>query len=443
MRASHCFQWAWFQVVILLLAMISEGLSIGLVPKKSISSSGQFIIYCDDLTTRIRLSELVEESKKGVLTLLGEKSDHWKSPVVVNAIRKNAAMPGQSVSSVRLIEVDEGFKVEFDFCLDADPVEVREEPQIVRSILLEYSCRNQPSVKGGEVYLEPPAWLVEGAVQIFHWRDHENRSDVYKALIESDHAPKLEELLAQDASHLDSISLALYQACSVALVQLLVDLPGGRENLSSYLRDTRRDNFKIEDLKKHFSGIGEGGRSLEKWWTLSLARLSASERYKGLSMEETDLRLQELLTLQLPGKKKGETQKFSLEQFGEFLKIKESKSGLTQMSARLLALQVISSPPIRPVIASYQGICDELAKGKTRGLAEQIALADKNRRMILHRMNDIADYMNWFEATQSTVWSRSFDSYLKAAAELSVKQPRRQDAISRYLDNIEIEFQSP
>ena len=443
MRAAPCFQCAWLRSVVLLLAMISEGWSIGVISKKSISDSGQFIIYCDDLQTRLRLGDVVEESKKGVLTLLGEKADHWKSPVVVNATRRNAAMPGHPVSSVRLIEVDEGGKVEFDFCVDADPGEVRLEPQIVRAILLEYSCRNRSSIKGGEVYMEPPSWLVEGAVRIFHWRDQENRSDVYKALIESEHAPKLEELLAQDASHLDSTSLALYQACSVALVQLLVDLPGGRANLASYLRDTQRDNFKIEDLKKHFPSIGDGGQSLEKWWTLSLARLSASERYKGLSLEETDLRLQGLLTLQLPGKKKGETQKFTLDQFGEFLKIKESKSGLLQMSAALLALQVIATPPLRPVITNYQGICDELAKGKTKGVAEQIAAADKNRRMILQRMNDIADYMNWFEATQSTVRSSTFDAYLKAASELTAKQPRRQDPISRYLDNLETEFQTP
>ena len=436
--ASPCFN------LLLLFYFLTSTINAGtfeLLPKKSISYSGQFIIYSDDRESRFRLTGVVEEIKKKLLTLLGEKSDHWKRPIVMSATRANAAMPNQLVSSVRLIEVEDGFKIEFDFCLDGDPSEVRLEHQIVRAILLEYTYRTQPPIKEGDRYVEPPTWMVEGVVDIFHRSEVGNRSDIYKALVESDHAPTLEELLTQNTSNLDSTSLALYQACSVALVQLLVELPNGRANLVSYLRDINRDNSRIVDLKKHFPALGAAGQSLDKWWTLSLARLSATERYRGLSMEETDQRLKGLLTLQLPGVKKGEVRKFTLDQFNAFIKIKESKLALAQMNAGLQSLQVVANPQLQFVVLEYQKICIELGKGMTRGISEQIVATENNRKKIVQRASDIEDYMNWVEATQGTVKSGAFTAYLKTAAELSGYHPRRQDAISRYMDNLEIEFQ--
>ncbi|MEI8340237.1 MAG: hypothetical protein WCH43_01720 [Verrucomicrobiota bacterium] len=427
--------------LLLLATLVRPGRAVEALQKKSISTSGQFVVYCDDLASRLRLTGFVEETKKEVLELIGGKKDHWKSPIVVNVDRMSAASPGGAVSQVRLLEVEDGFKVELDFRLGADPLEVRLEQQIVRAILLEYSYRGQSSPKAGTAYVEPPAWLVEGAVEIFHSRDAGTRADVYKALIESNRAPKLEDFLSQNISDMDSTSLALYQACAVALVQLLVDLPNGHANLSAYLCDTSRDNSRIDDLKKHFPALGAGGQSLEKWWTLSLARLSASERYRGLSLQETDQRISSLLTIQLPAPKGGEIKKFTIDQFKDYLKVKESRVVMNQMSAGFLALQQAGNPELRPVVMEYQAISGELAHGKTRRIKERIVAAETARGMILKRMKDIEDFMNWFEATQVTARSTSFDAYLKTATELAAPQPRRQDAISRYLDSVEIEFQ--
>jgi len=441
MKRSSPMRHVFVLGVLLTAATAFPARAVEMLQKKSISTSGQFIVYCDDLAARLRLTGFVEETKKAVLELLGEKKDRWKSPIVINVDRTNAAAPGIPVSRVQLLEVEDGFKVELDFCLGADPTAVRLEQQIVRAILLEYSYRGQSPPKAGTAYVEPPAWLVEGAVEIFHSRDAGTEADLYKALIESNRVPKLEEILAQNISDLDSTSLALYQACAVGLVQLLVDLPNGRANLAGYLRDTSRENSRIDDLKKQFPSLGQGGQSLEKWWTLSLARLSASERYRGLSLQETDQRISALLTLQLPAVKGGEVKRFAIDQFKEFLKAKESRIALSQMNAGFLALQQIGNPQLRPVIIEYQKISGELARGRTHGIAEQITATESNRRMILQRMASIEDYMNWFEATQVTARSTSFDAYLKTASELAAPQPRRQDAISRYLDSVEIEFQ--
>ncbi len=56
-------------------------------------------------------------------------------------------------------------------------------------------------------------------------------------------------------------------------------------------------------------------------------------------------------------------------------------------------------------------------------------------------MNDIADYLNWFEATKMTTRSDAFTGYFKTAGELSAAPPKRQDGISQYIDTLEAEFQ--
>jgi len=428
---------------LLLACFAFQGRAVGGVfQKKSTSESGQFVVYCDDLAVRLRITGLVEDEKRGVLKLLGAK-DEWKYPIVVNVERISAAAPGIPVSQVRLIEVDGGFKVELDLCLGADPRNLRLEEQIIRAVLLEYSYRLQPPDQAGATYNEPPPWLIEGAVEIFRSREAGTKADVYKALIDSNEVPKFEDFLGQRSLDLDSTSLALYRACSLGLVELLMELPRGPAGLAAYLRDPERDNTSVEILKKHFPALATGGQSLEKWWSLSLARLSASERYKGLTLEETDQRLTALLTfqVQITLKTGSETKTFALDQFKDYLKYHECRNALDQLGRSLTALDAIGSPPIRPVIFEYEKITMDLAHGKAHGIAERIASAEKVRRMTLKRMSDIADYMNWFEATQMTELSDTFDGYMKTAAELSAPPARRQDPISRYLDNIEIEFQ--
>ena len=52
----------------------------------------------------------------------------------------------------------------------------------------------------------------------------------------------------------------------------------------------------------------------------------------------------------------------------------------------------------------------------------------------------IADYLNWYEATQFGTRTNAFDSYLKAAKEVSREETHRFEPITRYLDLIEKEY---
>lgn len=57
-------------------------------------------------------------------------------------------------------------------------------------------------------------------------------------------------------------------------------------------------------------------------------------------------------------------------------------------------------------------------------------------------MQEIDDYMNWFEATKSRRASGAFNDYMRAA-ELAAQRPQmRHDPISLYLDALETQFQN-
>jgi len=112
------------------------------------------------------------------------------------------------------------------------------------------------------------------------------------------------------------------------------------------------------------------------------------------------------------------------------------------LSKKLLLLAARAHPVLRPIVQEYQQIAALLAAGKRKGLAERFARLKTTRADIVARMNDIDDYMNWFEATQSKTRSGIFADYLKAAGERRAPAPRRRDALSVYLDALEGQFQN-
>ena len=60
---------------------------------------------------------------------------------------------------------------------------------------------------------------------------------------------------------------------------------------------------------------------------------------------------------------------------------------------------------------------------------------------MVKRREAIADYLNWFEATQVKDQSGAFDEYFRAARQAERAQAvHRPDSISTYLDEMDLEF---
>jgi len=93
-------------------------------------------------------------------------------------------------------------------------------------------------------------------------------------------------------------------------------------------------------------------------------------------------------------------------------------------------------------VVEYQQIALRLASGKRTGVERRLARLKSTQKDIVARMNEIDDYMNWFEATQAKTSSGAFTDYLKAAGQADEPEKRRRDALSVYLDAVEAQFQN-
>lgn len=407
------------------------------MPLRSVSRSGQFITYCDDNALRLAVSGHAEEIKSGVLGLLG-LSDEWKSPVVIRLAMPSSTGGAVAPSSLRVFQTEEGYKVQVDISLQGDLARARFNEQIVTALLLEVMHRKPGSIEAGKPYAEPPGWLVAGIVKWLRTHDRADEADVFRTVIGSGAPLPLREFLSQKAANLDSASAALFEACGMCLIQLLIDQPEGRQRLGDYVKSLATNHDEpLVALGRHFSVLAGNEISVEKWWTLNLAKLGAADRYRGLTVEETESRLEKLLVFLLDSAEGDQKEIVPLTDTERFLKNKSTRPMLKERARELLELASRGNALLRPVIMEYQTACLMLAQGRTKGVAERIEAAEILRGEVNQRVEDIADYLNWFEVTQVRTPSRLFETYIETARQMEAPSPRRDDAIAKYLDTME------
>jgi hypothetical protein len=239
---------------------------------------------------------------------------------------------------------------------------------------------------------------------------------------------------------MDSASLALYQAYSLCLVTLLRQTNNGPYHLAEFLRDVPESNGDpVADLAKAFPDLGKSQQTLEKWWSLSVAHLATENRFRGLSLEETEQRLNDLLKIRFAEAGGVAAKTVELDDFKTWLKEKQAKAALANLGVRFIELSTNANPLLRGVIGDYQEIAAQLSRGKTRGVAEHLAQLKEQRASVAKRMGDIEDTLNWFEATLG-VKSNDFDGFIKKSKRWEKETPRRTDAISQCLDQVEAEM---
>ncbi len=416
------------------------------VPHKSVSRSGEFVIYCDNLPMRLAVCSFCEETKGGIEDFLGPhgsrngpvEDSHRNQPPEP---RCHPARPA-AVADPALQCRGRHAKIELDVVLRGQLADIHFQEQLVHAILIEMEYRNKPAWAEGVPCIDPPQWLVEGLSTYLKNRYAEVDTDIYKTLLKNGEMPALGAFLNQNPTDMNAASLKIYQAYSLSFVQLLVSLQDGQQSLGRYIQDLSvGQDTPSQDLIKHFPALGGSAENLEKWWMLSMARIAASDRYKGLSMEDTEQRLTALLKFKIPVGKNGETKEFAIEDYAQFVKNPQAQPVLASANTSLQVFATQANPLYRPVIAQYQLGIGELQNGKDKPVAEELKNVAKYREMILHRMDQIADYLNWFEATQMANRSNSFEDYMTAAKEISNNTPKRDDAISHYLDDLEIQMQ--
>lgn len=421
-----------------LLAIVSIALASAQafeLPAHSVSTTQQFVVFAQDVTLRSRVAGFAEDNKRELLKILGTK-DEWKTPILINFQRPDPSQPQLKASQVTLFDTGSGMKLQLDVQLGANPDDVALQSHLIEALLLEMAYRNR-APQHGEAYRRPPSWLIEGITERIRRRILGSSPQVFEALLAANRLPPLANFLNSAPNGPASTWTGVFRAGSLALLEQLVGLPHGQKSLR-HLIDTipESDGDQIARLRESFGSLGDSEEALEKWWSLSVAKMAAADRYMGSGVSETEARLQEILQLKIADPK-GEPEQFELKDYAKFLRRDSARPALATMNNELIELSARGSALYRSIIGEYSQVAERLLRRKTRGLDEKLAELQKYRTAMLKRVDEIADYLNWMEGTQIQVRSQAFDGYFKVADELEAPPGRRHDPVTTYLDLVE------
>jgi hypothetical protein len=387
--------------------------------ERSVSPSGQFIIYGADAVWRGAISKLAEQTKSNMLAIL-QRRDEWAIPAVINLQARAANLPEIPNTALRLSQTGSGLKLQLDLAISREMNSQTVEREILRVILLEMIYRKETGLASGASYVEPPDWLLEGLLALTPNRD---RSALINALAVPERIPSLDEFLRERPHLLDPVAQLLYRAYSFALVQLLAEVPArlGRyiDNLAS------ASNDPLADLRKGFPQLA--GKEAESMWKSKIGSVKESDRSDLPTYWQTNEKLDALLG------------SLSLEDFCQKRLSPEQKLAIKKFGEQLLILAARANPALRPIVWDYQKCAAQLSLGKSHGVAKKLADFKTLREQLSARMSEIDDYMNWFEATQLQTSSGLFEN-LDASSDAPEPRPRRKDAFSTYLDAMESQF---
>jgi len=407
--------------------------------QRSESGDKQFIVYSEDVRLRQRVAGFAEDVKAQVVQLLGQ-NDRWRAPVVITLARATTLEQGEPAARLRLAETQPGFKIEIQVKIGDDPTVVHLHKVILKALLMEYAYR-QSGVTAGQPIVEPPWWVVEGMLAMARRQEQSADNSVFRRLVETNHLPAIGDFLAEKPDEMGPTALAVNSALAMGLLEMLVELPDGRANLARLVREWPQSNGDPAALlARHFPSVGSGP-TLQKWWTLNLAHFAVEDRFQGLSAEETEKALTPLLqvavTIDKEGSKEGDKKSFALADYAALLKLPAGRQALTIRHNDIISLSTRANVLYRPVMADYEEIFSLLSHGKTHGMRDRLARAEEYRHKALKRATEIADYLNWFEATQMKTRSGLFDDYLKTVDEISERERKQKGLVGQYLDELE------
>src|ERR1700730_6899235 len=417
-----------------ILFLVAPHFLFAALPERSVSPSQQFIVYGADAAMRGAVSNLAERTKANLLARL-QLRRNWKTPVVINLELPQANLPDVPPRALHFSQTGSGLKLQLDLMVGTEINAPELQRELLRAIFLEMIYRNQPELAPGTVYVEPPEWLLDGLLAAQPGQDRAQLAAAVAPLVASNNVISLDQFLRQKLELLDASARSLYRAYALALVELLVDGTNGPKQLARYIDNlSRASNDPLADLEMQFPMFA--AKEIEKLWQANVSKLSRSQKYELLTFAETERRLVELLAIKIPGASNSR-------RLQDFLSGKLSpteKTTLIRAAEELLLLAASANPAIRPIVTEYQDIAQRIAAGKRNGLRERLSRLNSTRTRLVARMNDVDDYMNWFEATQSKTRSEIFSDYLKTVEEQR-DGPRRRDALSVYLDSFELQVQ--
>lgn len=403
-------------------------------PKRTISTSRQFVVYSAVPSARAEVSMRAEDDKREFLEALVAK-DTWKYPIILNLDSQPPTTRRPPRWAMGIYEGDAGQnKIQldvFDRALLKDP---DFDSLLVGALVLETTYRDTP-IKAGKAYQPPPAWFVEGLAERIHTRDAGLPASLYAGLLSNGQAPSIREFLDTQPARLDPTSRAIYRAQAAALLEAVLALPDGHSGLRVYLSQPRKGG--ADELVAMFPSLGKNRDALGRKWVLAMARASAANRVDLLSQRETADELDHVLAVKaLPDPKRPEVASMS----GPYAMptIARSQSGkfiLSQTEDGLLRLSLRAHPLYKSLVDEYLGIVRELIRKPKSRLDKRIATVEQVRAGLNRETSEARDYLDWVEATKIKTESPEITKAVEETQTIE-QAPPRSDAISRYLDAV-------
>jgi hypothetical protein len=402
--------------------------------ERSVSPSGQFIIYGGDATSRGAMSVLAERTKTNLLAFL-QRRDEWTTAAVINLQSRAANLPEMPATALRFSQTGSGLKLQLDLTISPEMNYAATEREILRVILLEMIYRNQTAIASGESYVQAPDWLIEGLLALTPNCD---RASLVNALSVSKRITPLDEFLRERPELLDSVGHSVYRSYAFVLVQLLVESEGGRAGLGHYIGNLAfASNDPLADLQAAFPQLATN--NLDKIWKSKIASAKSSGQTDLLSFSQTNEKLDALIQTKFSGID-GHNKFLSIDDLCRQKLTPAQRIALQKFVQEFMLLAGHANPVLRPIIQDYQQLVGQLALGKNHAVEDRLTELRTLRAKLSARMTEIDDYMNWFEATQLKTQSGLFEDYLNASSAATLSTAHRKDAFSTYLDAMEQEY---
>ncbi|HEX5176559.1 MAG TPA: hypothetical protein VFV83_06000 [Chthoniobacteraceae bacterium] len=402
----------------------------------STSTSRQFLVYGAEVQVRGAMCDLAERTKSHFLRLL-DLRDGWRTTLVVNLDYPRANIPETALVRLDVSQLGYGLKLQLNLLLTREMKGAAVQRELLRAILIEMMYRKRGNIAAGTPYVTPPDWLVDGLLALQPGRDPDNHAELLRAIVANNTISPLEQIVSQRQAKLEAPSRQLHRAYARALVQLLLDVPGGRSKIARFITDLPdAPDDAMADLRAHFPETL--GPAAAKWWALSVAQLSVGDRYETLSATDTLARLDRVLCFSIPAPN-GPPRNYSLGDYQTFFKLPAAPVVLRQVSEQLLLLSARAHPSCQVIVREAYELAQLLARGKTHRVPEGLERAASHRAVVERQSSAIDDYLNWYEATQSKTTSGAFSQILETAQVADEVRQRRRDPISVYLDSLEME----
>lgn len=410
---------------------------------EAVSRSMQFRVTGGQGPVRGTLAILAEQTKDELLRLTEEK-DEWKVPIRIMLFgAEGDPSPPRSIA-MELFFSDASYDLRVNVHLGRGVENERFATAITSALIYERTLREREP-GGSETAFSVPPWLVEGLREATAWRLNQSDRRSYETLFKRGGIFKMGQLFEIDAAaheNLDAASRMAFRVSAGSLVMALLEQPQGKEGFQAFLSEVAGFQGEMPVLlRRHFAELNLSETSLAKWWALQLANKGTAPLTDSLSIAETEASLNEILRLHFRGVE-GNALERPLADWTALTEMKEPERTEAVRPAQdgLVRLSYRSFPSYRPILLEYQAVLTSLSNGKTADVAAKLAELEASRELMRARAERARDFLDWFEITRARQTSGEFDDYLRLKDRLQYRAHRREDEISKYLDQMDTMF---